>query len=469
MRRFAGLFLIGSFVLGAAPAAREPQADSRLKKSSRRPEQNGWTFVHLEGTPAEIGFQHGYWLAPEIEDVQKVVVLGLTHDSKKEYSFFRAAAEKVFWPHIEQQYREELKGIVEGLKAKNVSLDLWDVVVLNSWLELSPYYTTWYDKEHKLVSGKYPVAEHCSAFVATGSYTKDGKIIIAHNNWTEYKEGSRWNIIFDIAPLKGHRLLMDGMPGMIHSGDDFGVNSAGLAITETTIGSFVGFDPNGVPEFVRARKAMQYSSSIDDFARIMQEGNNGGYANNWLVADNKNNEIASLELGLKHVTLERTKDGYFVGSNYPVNPELIRDEAHEFPVGNMSVSANARHVRWDQLMAEYKGRIDVDAAQHFLADHYDTFDKKTEPSERTLCGHIDLSPRGSKPWQQEYGPAGAVQNKAANGSMVDQMAFTAAMGHSCGLEFKAKQHLKEHPEFEWQRSALRDLDTHPWTTFRIAQ
>ncbi len=469
MGRFAGLLLAVSFALSAAPPAREPQTDPRLKKALRRPEQNGWNFVHLEGAPAEIGFQHGYLLAPEIEDLQKVVMLGLMHDSKKEYSFFRAAAEKVLWPHVESQYREELKGITEGLKARNVPLDLWDVVVLNAWLELSPYYTNWYDKEHKILSDKRPVPEHCSAFVATGSYTKDGKIIIAHNNWSEYKEGSRWNIIFDIVPAKGHRMLMDGMPGMIHSGDDFGVNSAGLAITETTISNFEGFDPNGIPEFVRARKAMQYSSSIDDFAHIMKEGNNGGYANNWLVADNKSNEIASLELGLKHVTLERTKDGYFVGSNFPANPELARDETPEFPVKDMGVSANARHVRWGQLMAEYKGRIGVDEAQRFLADHYDTFDKKTEPSERTLCGHIDLSARGSKPWQPEYGPAGTVQNKVANGSMVDQMAFTAAMGHSCGLDFKAAQHLKDHPGFEWEQNVLRDLDTHAWTTFHIAQ
>jgi len=31
-------------------------------------------------------------------------------------------------------------------------------------------------------------------------------------------------------------------------------------------------------EFVRARKAMQYSASIDDVARIFKEGNSGGYA-----------------------------------------------------------------------------------------------------------------------------------------------------------------------------------------------
>jgi Phospholipase B len=469
MIRFVGCLLVAAFgwCTGtfAATPAREPQNDARLKKSFRRADQNGWIYVHLEGASGDLGFQHGYLLAPEIDDTFKVVSAGLMHDSKKNWAFFRTAAETVLWPHVEQQYREELQGMVEGLKVKNVKLDLWDVVALNAWLELSPYYTAWYDKEHKIVSAKRPVPEHCSAFVATGSYTRDGKIVIAHNNWTEYKEGSRWNIMFDIAPSQGHRILMDGMAGLIHSADDFGVNDAGIAITETTIGYFSGFDPNGVPEFARARKAMQYATSIDEFASIMKDGNNGGYANNWLVADVNTNEIASLELGLRNVTLERSKDGVFVGSNFPENAKLIAQET-DFPVKDMGISANARHVRWDQLMAENKGRIDVPAAQQFLSDHYDTFAKRTDPSERTLCGHIDLSKRGSKPWQPHYGIAGAVQNKAADATLVKHMAFTAAMGHSCGIDFHAAEHLKKHPEFAWQKDILRDLLSRPWTTFR---
>lgn len=463
---FAGSLLAAS--LSAAPA-RISEPDPRLAKAFRRPELNGWIFVHLEGTPSEIGFQHGYLLAPEIEDAHKVIVLGLTHDSRKPYSFFRNAAEKVLWPHVELEYREELKGIVEGLKARGVGLDIWDVVAMNAWLELSPYYTDWYDKQHQYAFVPRPVPEHCSAFVATGSYTRDGKVVIAHNNWTEYKEGSRWNIIFDIAPSEGYRILMDGMPGLIHSGDDFGINSADLAITETTIGHFSGFDPHGIPEFIRARKAMQYAANIDNYARIMEDGNNGGYANTWLIADTHTNEIASLELGLKHVTLQRTHDGYFVGSNFPSNPELIRDEANGFPVADMSISANARHLRWEQLMQDNQGTIDVAEAQRFLADHYDTYLHQVAPSERTLCGHIDLSPRGSAPWQPAYGPAGTVQNKAADATLITQMSFTAAMGHAGGIDFNAAEHLKEHPEFDWQKGVLRDLDSHPWTTFRIAQ
>ncbi|MGB9236754.1 MAG: C45 family peptidase [Terriglobales bacterium] len=448
--------------------AKDADDDPRLKHSFRRPEQNGWTFVHLEGRPAEIGFQHGYLLAPEIEDLLKVTAAEQAHSNRKDWPFFRDAARTMMWPHIEQEYREELQGIVEGANAKGVKLDIWDVVALNAAEEWD-YYVKQYDREHGIKSAASLVApEHCSAFVATGSYTKDGRIVIAHNNWTNYLDGQRWTMIFDIVPAKGGRMLMDGLPGLIHSADDFVVNSAGIVITETTIGSFSGYDPTGIPEFVRARKAAQYSTSIDDFARIMKKGNNGGYANNWLLADVKNNEIASLELGLRNVTLERKKDGYFVGSNFPVNKNLIREETN-FDPNDMSVSANARHLRWEQLMAEKKGKIDVAAAQRFLADHYDTYTKKEEADERTLDGHIDLSARGMPPWQPPFGNAGAVQNKAADAAMAASMSFTAAAGHACGKDFKAEEHLREHPEFSWEQGLLRDMDAHPWTTFAVAK
>jgi hypothetical protein len=448
-------------------SSKDAASDPRLQHSFRRPAQNGWTFVHLEGQPSQIGFQNGYLLAPEIEDLLKVVMLESTHDNKKDWQFFREAARTMMWPHIEQEYRDEMQGIVDGATARGVKLDIWDVVALNAAEEWQ-YYVKQYNKDHGIKSPASLVApDHCSAFVATGGYTKDGRIVIAHNNWTSYLDGQRWTIIFDIVPTHGSRMMMDGLPGVIHSADDFVENSAGIVITETTIGHFFGYDSAGIPEFVRARKAAQYSTSIDDFARIMKEGNNGGYANNWLLADIKTNEIASLELGLKNVTLERKKDGYFVGSNFPVNEKLIREET-DFDPKDMSESSNARRVRWEQLMAENKGKIDVAAAQRFLADHYDTYTKKEEANERTLDGHIELSEQGLPPWQPPYGNAGAVQNKATDASMVAAMTFTAAAGHACGMNFKAQEHLRQHPEFGWEQDSLRDMDAYPWTTFTAA-
>jgi hypothetical protein len=453
------LFLLVVSALQAA--ATLPANDPRVKGAFRQPDQNGWTMVHLEGTPSEIGFQNGYLMASEIAELKNVEALELSHDNKKSWSFFREASKNVLWPHIEPEYREELQGIVDGVNAKGVKLDIWDIVALNASLEWSYFVQETAKKKKKpAVTG-----DHCSAFVATGSYTKDGKVIIAHNNWTGYLDGERWTVVYDIVPAKGNRFVMDGLPGVIHSADDFGINASGIMITETTISMFHGFDVNGIPEFVRARKAMQYANSIDDFARIMKEGNNGGYANNWLVADRKTNEVASLELGLKHVNLWRTMDGYFVGSNFPVDPQLIKDET-DFNVSDTSVSANARHIRWEQLMQENKGKIDVEMAEKFLADHYDTFDKKEQPSERTLDGHIDLSPRGAGGWVPPYGPAGAVQNKVADAAMAEKLAFAAHAGHACGLDFKAKALLAAHPNFKYQAPYLRDMDAKPWTVFQ---
>ncbi len=244
------------------------------------------------------------------------------HDEKKDWEFFRKTAREVFWPQVEQEYREELTGIAEGLKARGVQLDIWDVVALNAWLEL-PYYDKWYDKStgtgaEQCATCAGPLQRVCGhrqlheRRAARDRAQQLDELLRRASGGTSFSTSRR---------RAGHRMLMDGMPGLIHSGDDFGVNAAGIAITETTISEFNGFDPNGVPEFVRARKAMQYAGTIDDFARIMKDGNNGGYANNWLVADRKNNEIASLELGLKNVMLQRTKDGFFVGVELPGGSE----------------------------------------------------------------------------------------------------------------------------------------------------
>ena len=121
----------------------------------------------------------------------------------------------------------------------------------------------------------------------------------------------------------------------------------------------------------------------------MKDGNNGGYANNWLMADRKTNEVASLELGLKNVTLQRTKDGFFVGSNFPERSEA--DQGGDgFRRRRIAARARTRVTqRWLTLMEQNKGKIDSAAAEKFLGDHFDTFAGKVDSNERTLCGHID--------------------------------------------------------------------------------
>jgi hypothetical protein len=263
-------------------------------------------------------------------------------------------------------------------------------------------------------------------------------------------------------------MLMDGFPGVIVSDDDFGINAAGLMVTETTITGFTLFDPNGKPEFVRARQALQYSSSIDQYVQIMLDGNNGGYANDWLLADNNTGEIARFEIGLKLHRVWRTKDGYFEGANFPSDPALMKAET-DFNPNIMSTSPNARHLRWQQIMPANQGQIDVALGEKFLADHWDTFENKEDRNLRPLCGHGETAAGGDPEWAEPpYSPMGAVTAQAADSTMAKNMTLQARAGHPCGEDFIASTFLKEHPEFSWQRPILKDMKGNPWTEFKAS-
>ncbi len=438
--------------------------DARLGKASRE-DRNGWISIHLEGKPADVGYQHGFLLAPEIDDALQMFKHFLKGSTKEDWTFYHDAAKRMFWPKLGKEYQEEIQGIVDGLKSKGKIYDVYDITALNGWMELAQYYLPYLMEKKKPGSGDNKAPGNCSAFIATGSYTTDGKIVMSHNSWVDYIVGERWNIIMDLVPEKGNRIFMDSYPGFIHSGDDFVTTSAGILYTETTITQFKGFNEQGTPEFVRARKAAQYANSIDDFVRIMTDDNNGGYANTWLVGDLKTNEIAKLDLGLKHHRLWRTHDGVYVGSNFATDKNLLADET-TFDTNDKTNSANARKVRWEQLVDENKGKIDDAMGKKFEADHIDANLGSGANNRCVICGHVDEDAHGSPEWSwPPYYPGGSVQGKVTTAALAKDLKFWARVGHTCGADFIASTFLDKHPEYKWMLPYLKDMKSGPWTLF----
>src|SRR5262245_17970727 len=174
----------------AVPLRAQEPDQSALLAGSRRAERDGWIYVHLQGTPAQIGFQHGHLLATEIADLLRVVAPYLAATTRRDWAFYRQTAETVLWPRIEPEYQAEIDGIAAGLKARGRSIDRWDLVALNALEEVPDYYVPWLDKQ----KGEKPKTHspgNCSAFVATGKATTDGRIVMGHNTWTNYVTGSR--------------------------------------------------------------------------------------------------------------------------------------------------------------------------------------------------------------------------------------------------------------------------------------
>ena len=65
-----------------------------------------------------------------------------------------------------------------------------------------------------------PVTARCSAFAACGKATRDGKMLIAHVTMWPLTLAEQTNIMLDIVPTEGHRMLMQSYPGGIQSGTD---------------------------------------------------------------------------------------------------------------------------------------------------------------------------------------------------------------------------------------------------------
>jgi hypothetical protein len=264
---------------------------------------------------------------------------------------------------------------------------------------------------------------------------------------------------------------MQSAPGYIASFTDFFVTDAGIMGTETTIGGFGEFDPHGIPEFSRVRQAMQYANNLDQFVEIMKKQNNGGYANSWLLANANTGEIMRFELGLKYFNVERTKDGYFIGFNAAVDPQIRNLECSYAGYEDIRYPTGARRVRLTELMQKYHGKIDVSVAQKILADHYDVYLKKNNPCSRTIDGHYELDAREylTLPGRPPFQPMGAVDGKVMDSDLAKGLSFWARWGNSSGLPFDAQTFLAEHIQWSHLEGYLKDRPSQPWGIFKAGE
>lgn len=433
----------------------------QMLAGGQRSAKDGWTYVRVQGSPRARGFQHGYLLAKEIADAVRKTKVAWTYQSALDWEWLEQHTMTMFAPKMGPEVTMEIDGIVEGVKAAGVTIDREDVITLNGSTETMGYW--WPTVKDSISPNAHDrKKESCSSFIATGSMTKDGRIVLAHSTWSSYYYPYS-DVVMEIVPDSGARILWQTSPGLIHSGTDFFITSYGIVGSETTIGGFQPFDTSGVPEFIRMRLATQYGKNIDQWCDMMKVGNNGGYANAWLIGDVNTNEIARLELGLKYVGFERTKDGAYTSSNIAEDLRILRREtdSKELNIKNADI---ARRVRWKQLMKEYKGRITAEHGKQFLADHYDTYLKNDALGGRALCGHLERDDQRFGIDEPFY-PLGAYDGKVVDAAMAKRMTFAARWGAPCGTPFIAKEFHEEHPQYDWTIGLLYDRPTQPWTTF----
>ena len=449
-------------------------------KNGLRYELNGWIYISIKGDAKERGYAYGKLVAKDMKEVRRILDFIIYTDYGVKWDFFIEAARKYFTPKIQElfpEFYDEMVGFSEGA---NISID--EVVAWNNYFTLTEsWWANMPEEEAIAVKGSSisntaasregGAKERCSAFIAVGDWTSDGKIVCAHNNFSNFVDGQLAKYVIDIKPTKGNRILMMGFPGWIWSGTDFFVTSAGIIGTETTIGGFIAYKDN-IPISCRIRNAMQYGNSLDDYEKMLLEGNSGDYANSWLFGDTNKNEIMRIELGLRFHNTERKSNGYFIGFNAPYDPRIRNLECINTGIDDIRRHQGARKVRLEDLMDTWKGGLNIEIAKKIMADHYDVYLNKENPCSRTCCAHYELDAREymsdqSRP--KPFQPRGALDGNVIDTAMAKAMSFSLRWGSSCGIPFDKNKFCDNNRVWNYLRDYLESRPQQPWTTFSISR
>jgi hypothetical protein len=378
--------------------------NSQPKSNGSRIDLNGWIKLSLHGDAFERGYAHGSLLRKEISDFIAIHEFYMPYLHGRSLDYFVELTDDFMLPSIRKNYNEfyqEMRGIAQGAGIKvnyivflNCSMSIpylyenLESVIRASKRSLSrKYASAGASSNHEGAVRRQYADDRCSAFIATGSHTKDGLIVCAHNSFSHYIDGQYGNVIMEIRPKRGFAITMQSYPGFIFSCADFFVTSAGIIGTETTIGGFNKYE-NHDPICCRIRKCMQYGRTMDEYVSILLHRNSGDYANSWLFGDINTNEIMRLELGLEYYNVERSHDGVFIGCNTVDDPRIRNLECSKNTwFDDVRHSRGARRVRLNELVNANRGKLDLVVAAKIISDHYDFYLKKQVLSSRGVCKH----------------------------------------------------------------------------------
>ncbi len=438
MKKFQTFALVFILLFSTLSIINADNADSNSFDSSMqfkkgfRYNNQGWIYCYIEGDAYDRGYQHGYLLSAEIADMLNIwgntihnhPLLGILtkrlseerydNVSEKWWNFCTNQCHKMYWDKYPPEYKSEIEGIADGvnaqgLKIHNRNVTAKDILTMNQMYEFMSKLSTipkgihpvrkFFHQIEEVVYGasqmgaerfidiflNWGEAHHCNGFIASGNATTNGQIVITHSTicggsswWWTYAISLRWNVILDINPSNGYRMMFPTSPGHIWSDEDYYQNINGIVFLETTLPQGI-FDNKGLPLSVRARKSVQYAENIDDVIYNLRNENDGSMNAVWLIGDTKTGEICRFELGYRAYAIWRTYDGFYWSANNPFDirlrlekfdlKEYIKTLAWKvvgipgFGYHSLRYRPIDRDIAYEELGNKYYGDIDVDVVK----------------------------------------------------------------------------------------------------------
>jgi len=315
----------------------------------------------LNGTYKEIGRQHG----EQITELRPLILKSITTrlESLRPY-------ENEIPPLVEEmaetwaQHAPETLEILNGI-AETMNLE---------WNDYFKYTISSYLGDRLRLMRQ---AEGCTTWAASGTITGDSAPILSKNR--DYRPDHQpLQCLARIRTRDGYPYLCltsAGSPGVFSSG----INSAGLAVADTYVGSKdVG---PGVARYSFMMYLLERFSSVQQAIDYLPTVPHSGSGTMTLV--DSQGEIAVFEVTHTFQVVRRSMDGFIASTNHFTAPEtcsLWIDGESEHLRGN----SQARREKVESALRSTIGNIDVLFSQRLMAYHGDNLS--------SLCRHSDIEP-----------------------------------------------------------------------------
>ena len=283
--------------------------------------KDGARLCTLQGTPYEIGFQHGRLLRGEMRRLMDSVLcaVGLAYTVEKGEWFpdVMRGAFKRLEPHIPKEYLEELKGLSDGAGV--------------------PYETA-------CLGNVFPALFHCSGFALVGKATKGGKLL--HGRVLDYMTEvglQRDAVVFVVKKDGAIPFANVSYAGFI--GCVSGMNAEQVALGEMGGGGEGLWD--GTPMPILMRMGCERAKTLEDACRIFREAKRT-CEYYYVFSDGK--IPSAVGVGATPEKIEFIK----LGQAHPLLPTPVED--------CVLLSAGSRYGHLVRKVKEQYGQFDVAAA-----------------------------------------------------------------------------------------------------------
>ncbi|HEY9631220.1 MAG TPA: C45 family peptidase [Coleofasciculaceae cyanobacterium] len=286
----------------------QPAQGSWQPVASHRKDKGSIKVVWLQGTPYEMGYQHGTLLHDEIASLGEEV-MGALRFSGRGLALGRLAMRRSFPDVI-----EECRGLSDATQDIGMTMDACMVLA----------YADVYQEQFAYLLPEILFHEGCAGFVSMGDASIDGHLYHARTLDNNNKPIDYWiknPTVFIRQPSDGIPHVFTGIPGAVWPNSGFNAEGVSISLDTAHPRTFDDISLKGASNVQLMAKIMKQAHSYEEAKALMSTWEHAR-ANLILIADGKSKqagvfEILGRELGIREVS----NNGTLYMTNHFVAPE----------------------------------------------------------------------------------------------------------------------------------------------------